>query len=83
MEKKPGLKPLMLDAFFAGLKPCASTQRLTSGLFVLNGGALCQTDRAFARWPTEAHPHEQSSRGAPVSDDETIAKVGHPAFRYR
>jgi hypothetical protein len=32
---------------------------------------------SFARMPTEAHPTSKLA-GTPISDDETVAKMGHP-----
>jgi hypothetical protein len=36
-----------------------------------------KTVRASARMPTEAHPTSKLA-GTPISDDETVAKMGHP-----
>jgi hypothetical protein len=43
-------------------------------------GIVCEEGRRFAlsrEWPTEAHPTSKLA-GTPISDDETVAKMGHP-----
>jgi hypothetical protein len=36
---------------------------------------------AFTRMPTEAHPTSKAG-GTPISDDETVEKMGHTSFCY-